>query len=170
MWRPAATGDRYGGRLTWAVKEGNPDSHGTRHSIVQRYSVPQSPTVVIMYNDFDLLEPSWMSERSVSVKEKPKTLRLSAVWSASPNLAPASRSSQINFHPSVADGSIRCRTYDHCPYERVVKNPARGNVGDAQSTMAVADLAKDSEQGLKQIPVAPRLQNHVEVLNMRVLS
>jgi len=55
-------------------------------------------------------------------------------------------------------------TDDHSPYRRLVKDPSGGDVRDADPPATVPNRSQDREQFLKERPVAPRLQDHIEVL------
>ena len=47
----------------------------------------------------------------------------------------------------------------------MIEHPAGGNVGDAHSTVTIADGAEHCQEGLEESPVAPCSQNDIEILN-----
>lgn len=109
--------------------------------------MPQSPTVVIMMDVFDLQDKSWMSVWSASDSLKPNTFRLSAVCSVMPNLAPITAFS-IQLFDFPRKGSSRAeavRTYDDSSHKGVVQHPARGDVGDTQPPVTIPDRAKQPQ-------------------------
>ena len=46
----------------------------------------------------------------------------------------------------------------------MLEHPAHGDVCDADATVAITDVAEEPEEGLKEVPCAPCLQNHIEIL------
>lgn len=57
------------------------------------------------------------------------------------------------------------RTYDHGADERMIKDPTCGDVGDADSTVAIAHITKHCQKSLEEGPGAPCFQDHIEILN-----
>ena len=55
-------------------------------------------------------------------------------------------------------------TDDHGPDRWLIKHPAGGDVGDADRATAISNLSQNDEQLLKEVPIAPRLQYHVQIL------
>ena len=48
---------------------------------------------------------------------------------------------------------------------RMIEDPSSSYVCDAHAPVAVADVAEEGEQRLEESPVAPYLENHIEILS-----
>lgn len=55
-------------------------------------------------------------------------------------------------------------TYDHCTYERMIKDPSCGDVGDACPPVTISHITEHSQQGLEEGPISPRLEDDIEIL------
>lgn len=112
---------------------------------------------------FDCAKTASMSALSRSVSANVKTVLLSSVLSLNPSRAPAeidTSASAWNLYFSKWH-----RTYNDSANEGMLEHPARGDVCDADFVVAVSDVAQDSEQSLEEVPGAPGLQNHIEILS-----
>jgi hypothetical protein len=55
-------------------------------------------------------------------------------------------------------------TDDHGPDRWLIKDPAGGDVGDADGAAAISNRSQDDEQLLEKVPIAPGFQYHVQIL------
>lgn len=61
-------------------------------------------------------------------------------------------------------------TYDHSANERVLKDPAGGDIGDAESTVAIAHVTEYCQECLEEGPGTPRFQDHIQILDEGMMS
>ena len=68
---------------------------------------------------------------------------------------------KYNLEPDPMVDRDIVRTYDHGADERMIKDPTCGNVGDADSTVAITHITKHCQESLEEGPGAPCFQDHI---------